>query len=729
MIEVELPDGTIVEFPAGTTQDVMRQALSKLPQAAAPQTARQRFEEQGFTDVAGRLNDGVIMRNPTSGEQVYTSPGYNTSDPAEVKRLAKGAKPAETFWDGVAIDQNPVAARGLKALEGVPFVGSYADEAIGAMFGDQARDAARLSSKAMDREKPWQSAGLQLAGGVAATVPALMAAAPSMAANSLGGNMARGAGLGAAEGAVRGFGRGEGGAGNRLGTAGIDAGIGAAIGGAIPAIAHGVGAAYGGARNWLAERAGIGRVADDLGISRGAGRLASDVIGMDDPQQMRAALAAAGPDGMLADAGPSVQGALDAVIQSPGEGARMALGRIDDRATAAGQRLTDQLDQALGAPAGIESAKSAVRTGTKAARKSAYDAAYAQPIDYGSGAVGERLLGLQDRLPGKAISYANELMRLNGEQSGQIMASIADDGAVAFQRLPDVRQWDYIKQALDQLAESGDGAGALGGQTRLGSAYQGLARQVRDNLADAVPEYRAALDTAVDAIGRVKAVDIGVDLLNSKTTRERAADAISGMTGPELAAVKQGVRQQIDDMVANVRAVATDPNIDAREAYTAWTRISSTSAKDKMEMLLGPDWPALRDQLDTAGRAIGLRSRVASNSRTFSRQQFNELLDAAHEVGAIRKGEPINSAREVWQRAMGATQSQIQNAKAGDRAGLADLLTRRGGDGLLSMFEDARTAHPIIPDRGRGLIDMILGGGAASAPTLGNELHKRLLPR
>ena len=74
----------------------------------------------------------------------------------------------------------------------MPFIGTYADEAVGAVYGDQARDAWRATSKAMDQEKPWQSAGLQLAGGITATVPALMAAGPGIAAESLGGNMLRG---------------------------------------------------------------------------------------------------------------------------------------------------------------------------------------------------------------------------------------------------------------------------------------------------------------------------------------------------------------------------------------------------------------------------------------------------------------------------------------------------------------------------------------------------------
>lgn len=688
-------------------------------------------EEGGRKAIATTPDGGTVWEMP-DGTRAFSSPSYATNDPAKIAEIMEGATAAEMaqgYVDQAALDAAPVSARAIKAVEGVPGLGSYGDEAVGAVFGDDARDAWRMTSGAMDREHPWQSLGLGVAGGLAATAPVLMAAGPSVAGNSLARNMALGAGAGATEGAVRGFGAGEGGAQDRFGRGLVDALIGGTIGAAIPAVAHGVGAAYGGARNWWAERQGVGNVADQLGISRPAGRLASDVLGTDDPQRMQAALSAAGPDAMLADAGPTARGALDTVIQSPGEGARTALTRIDDRAAAAGQRVTGALDQTLGAPAGIEAVKEGVRTGTSAARRTAYDAAYAVPIDYSTGAAGDRLLALQDRLPAKAIAYANELMRLSGDQSSQILAQVADDGAVTFSRLPDVRQWDYIKQALGQLAESGEGAGALGGQTRLGSAYQGLARDVRDLLAEAVPEYRTALDTATDAIGRVKAVDTGAKLLGSGVTREQAARAIDGMTAPELAAVKQGVRQSIDDMLASVRAVATDPNLDVREAYKAWTQLSSRAAQDKMAMLLGDEWPALQQALAEAGSALGLRASVAANSRTHARGIFNEMFNAAYEPSALAKGEPLGSAKEVWQRAMGATQSQIQAARAADRAGLADLLTRPNPTGILQMFEDARKAHPILPGRGQGLIGLIMGGGAGAAPTLGSELSRRLFPQ
>jgi len=672
--------------------------------------------------------DGGTIWELSDGQRVFSSPNYSTSDPDQVAKLMEGATPSDVSksgWNEAIIDQNPVAARAAKAVEGVPFIGTYADEAVGAVYGDQARDAWRATSKAMDQEKPWQSAGLQLAGGITATVPALMAAGPGIAAESLGGNMLRGAGLGAVEGAVRGFGRGAGGAENRVGTSAIDAGMGAVVGAAIPAAALGAGALYRTGRNALAEYRGIGQVADDLGISRRAGRLLSDTLEMDDAARMRNALNQAGPDAMLAEAGPTARNALDFVTQSPGEGARTALSRLDDRAGAAGKRLTAALNDAMGAPEGLSAVQGAIRQGTAGARSAAYDAAYSKPIDYASEA-GMRLEGLLRRVPGKAIQDANRLMQLDGDTSRQILASIADDGSVTFRQMPDVRQWDYIKRALDQAAASGEGQGALGGQTPMGRAYQGLARTIRDTVADAVPEYRTALDTAADAIGRIQGVEFGAGMLDAKVTREKVADFLQGATGAERAAIKQGVRQQIDDAVANVRAIATDPNMEAREAYKAYTMLTSRSSQDKMKMLLGDEWPAVKRSIDETASALGLRAGIGGNSKTAQRGELRQMIEDSLAPNAFRRGEPTTTAKGIWQQFTGAAPAQLQRARASVRNELADVLTRPNALATLNALEAARTAFPILPGAGHGVANALAGLGAGAAPTLGNALRMQL---
>lgn len=699
-------------------------------------SARQQYEEIGYTAVVARANDGYILRNPETGEQVYTSPGYNTSDPVEVAKLLEGATPAETFFDDTTIAARPIASRAAKAFEGTPFIGTYGDEIAGALYGDHARDAWRQASGAMDREKPIESTGLQIGGGLLSAIPALMAAGPSMAANSLSGNMVRGAGLGLLEGLTRGFGRGEDGAQDRFETAAVDGGIGAAVGGALPVAAHGVGALWRLGRNAVNEMRGIGRVAKDLDIDRGTARLLSDTLNLDDPARMRDALAQGGADAMLADAGPTAQGALDVAIQSPGEGARTAINRIDNRASRAGQRLTDVLDQTLtDTSVGNQSSRQFsdtarmqgdIRQATAPTRKAVYDRAYEQPIDYSSPQGTALLNRITPRIPQEAIGYANKLMRLRGEKSQQIMANIADDGTVTFTNPPDVRQWDYIKQALDGLAESGDGAGALGGQTRLGAGYQGLAREIRGTLGEAVPEYDYAVNTAGDIIGEIQALKAGENLLRPGVTRAEAEAALDGMTDASKRAVKRGLRQNIDDTLANVKAVATDQNVDIRETYKAYTSLSSRASRDKMQMLLGDDWPSLERALDDAASALGLRARVATNSRTFGRQQFDQMLDESTDPGAIRRGEPLGTARDVWQRFTRSTPDQVRRARAGIRDELADVLTRPEATGLLDAIEAARSAYPALPSAGQGLLNAIMALGASTSPTSGSELRKQL---
>ena len=331
-------------------------------------------------------------------------------------------------------------------------------------------------------------------------------------------------------------------------------------------------------------------------------------------------------------------------------------------------------------------------------------------------------MALQRRIPGQAIRYANELMRTRGEQSAQIMAQIADDGAVTFSRLPDVRQWDYIKQAIDHMAETGEGAGALGGQTRMGAAYQGVSRAIRDALKDAVPEYGKALETATDAISQRKGVQFGYEMLRSGTTREAVLDAVKGTTGPEKAAMRQGLRSYIDDTLANVRMVASDQNMDAREAQKALGELTSRAAKVKLRTLLGKDADGVFSAIDEAAQALGLRANVAVNSRTAARQAFQQAIDAEAAPGVIgiaAQARPVAAGRRVIQGLTGATPEAIARRSERVRGQVADVLTRSGaGPTILRAIEQAGNANLPSMTAGRGLTSLLnLGGFSALPPT------------
>ncbi|MCZ4089323.1 hypothetical protein [Sinorhizobium psoraleae] len=161
-------------------------------------------------------------------------------------------------------------------------------------------------------------------------------------------------------------------------------------------------------------------------------------------------------------------------------------------------------------------AREGIRTGTQGARGDAYRIAYEQPINYADprGQAIEQVI--KTRVPQSAINEANALMRVEGASSKQILARVADDGTVTFEQLPDVQQLDYITRGLNEAAKKGEAAGAMGGQTALGRAYEGLSREIRSTLRDLVPEYGQALDVAADAIGQSKAVELGSKALSRR---------------------------------------------------------------------------------------------------------------------------------------------------------------------------------------------------------------------
>ena len=629
--------------------------------------------------------------------------------------MKSGRQPGEPYDPGV------FGAYMGNLAPGLTFGG--ADEiaaGIGSLFEDRSYDEILASLRAQDRQTEAQHPYASLAGKVTgALVPGGLVSKAVSAARTLPGMMAQGFGWGAAGGATQGFLEGEGGAENRLAGAGWGGLIGGGLGAAVPLVGAGLKEAWRAGSDML-NRSRIGStVGREFGVSNATGRVLSDLVGQDDPAAMRAALSRGGPGAMLADVSPQATGALDMAMRSPIPAARAAGKAVEDRAAAAYDDVTRVMDDAMGAPTGIRTAQDAIVTGSAPARKAAYDAAYAAPIDYSAPAGAQLLDDLGPRIPGEAIGYANRLMRARGEKSAQIMAKIADDGTVVFTSPPDVRQWDYIKQGLDMLAETGDGAGALGGQTRLGSAYQGLAREVRDAVSELVPEYKAALSVASDAISERNAVDFGSKLLRTATTPEMARDAIEGATAAELAAMRKGVRSQIQNVLGDVRKVASDQNLDARAVSKAFSDLSSENAQAKMAMLMGDGWPALKAELDKAGVALGLRARTSANSATFGRGAAEAAITDEITPGALRSGKPLQAIKNFMASAMGASPDAIRRMRDEVKGELAGVLTRQGNaeqslDGILAALAGNPT-NPLAGTIPRTMLETLLLGNTGNA--------------
>lgn len=648
-IEVDLPDGSVAEFPDGTSPEVMKGALQKRFAAKVnPQT-----NQPG--DVPAYVPPGVEGYDQKTGEvQKYGGLGS----------AGMGAADTATFGAG---DE---AAAGL---------GTLIDMLPGGKGASYSQNLAEIrgNQNQAQRDNPKSYLAGQVAGGVAQG----LVAGPGVAANAptLMGRVAGGAVTGGGMGGLYGLGSGEG-VGGRLYEGAKDALIGGAVGGALPVVAKGASSVYSSIADALSGNA----AAKGAGTSPEVLRMLGNVLDADGTRGPvgQANMARAGADAMLADAGPNAKAILDTAIQRGGPGGVAARDAIAARTGNASSAISDALNANLGAPEGVTAARTAIREASAPARSVAYKAAYEAPIDYS--AEGARAIEdiVKTRVPKSAIDEANALMRAEGNSSKQILAKVADDGSVMFEKLPDVRQLDYITRGLNEVADQADGAGKLGGQTAKGRAYGNLAQELRGYLKDLVPEYGQALETAADPIRRSKAVELGSKLFSSATTRDQVDEAVRGMTQAEKDAVAQGVRSRLDDAMANVARTVQDGDTPAREAIKAIRDLSSRANREKLEAVIGKTKAdALFSEVDRAASSFDLKASIADNSKTFARQTTAAKVAQMTEPGAIGQalqGKPLKAGQRIAQALTGQTPENITAKQDAVYSQLADVLTRPG---------------------------------------------------
>jgi hypothetical protein len=416
-------------------------------------------------------------------------------------------------------------------------------------------------------------------------------------------------------------------------------------------------------------------------LLRGFG--SDDALG---PNGMRTLQAGDGSTVMLVDASPSSVGTLDAAIARGGPGAKAARNAVEARATEANTTINTALDDTLGVPRGIKSTETELRDGTAAARETTYNRAYSRPIDYASGQ-GRRIETLVGRVPKDIVDAANRQMIVEGHASSQILAKVADDGTVTFFRQPDVRQIDYITRALNSAAHATVGEGKLGGMTDYGSALGNLGRQLRDVTRSAVPEYDVALRTAAHPIQQREALRFGGQLMSANMPRDEAREVIKGFTKPQMEMVRQGVRSHIDEVLANVKEIISNPNLEAQEALRALRDLSSRAARDKIRMVLDDDTAANRlfGEMAKAQKALELRANVAKNSQTYGRTDadlaIKEQIDSGA-GGALLRGEPLNASKRVVQNLTGRTPAGERAMSDKVWAEIANTLTLRDNEAI-----------------------------------------------
>jgi len=145
MVERTYPvtvNGMQFEVRASSPQEAARKA-----QEIDPSTTPRVIARDGSTRVLERPN----------GQRYLVSPGFSSMDPQRVEQALSGMTGGEISRQAIdqsIIAQAPFAARAGEVARGIPFVGSYLDELMGAVRGPKAAASARMATGAMQRERP-----------------------------------------------------------------------------------------------------------------------------------------------------------------------------------------------------------------------------------------------------------------------------------------------------------------------------------------------------------------------------------------------------------------------------------------------------------------------------------------------------------------------------------------------------------------------------------------------
>lgn len=712
-VEVTLPDGTVLEFPEGMSQDDMRGAINRLTAQMPDRFAQMR-------DRIAAAKSGALRPSPES--------------------LDRAAKADQIAEDQMTLGSLPTGfATSAKVVQGIPFLGQYVDEAMGAINGDQAAEMVRGAQGAMDRQHPNIATAAQIGGGFLGTIAGggLIGKAVGMVpqVGGLAGKAAvagvAGGALGATEGAVSGYGAGN--DGDRAASAATGAKIGGGLGFALGAAAP---LAFAGIRSIAGAIKGrdVSTIARTLGINEGAARVVRDTLAADDYAAATAALKRAGGGAMLADAGEATGQLLDTAASTGGKALVTARSAVNSRATASATRLGQVLDGILGKAEGVRAVGRDIATRTATMRQKAYDFAYGQAIDYAA-PQGTAIEGVLARIPSKtlsaAINEANDAMRASGTKNAQILADIAADGSVTFREMPNVQQLDEIKKALDALAR--DATDAITGKiSSSGLRNKSLAADLRAAIADAVPAYNTAVRLGGDKIAEENAANLGRTALGTSVTRETVADGMASASREAKAAAKRGLRSYIDETLANVKTSLTGPDEAVAEARRALREMTSRASREKIVAILGQGpGGTLFKAMDEMAAHLELQANMAANSKTAFRAAGKEAIDMVAEpnaMGSLLQGDVGQATRKVIQFFTGNTgQAQVAQ-KQQIYAEIADALTRIRGaqaDAALATVQRAIAGQSVSTADATRIAKALTAGLSLGAYQLG----KQFLPK
>jgi hypothetical protein len=543
---IQAPDGSIIEFPAGMSDDEISAVMRR---------------EFGGPDASQSRIDGAFQAGSEEPAQPPSAPTVGRG-----RAFLEGVADAATFGFGdeigAALDLSPSALFGPNAW------GEY----------QQNLERRRQSLQGAQEQRP----GYSIAGGVGGAV----LTAPMLPI----GNVARGAGMGArtlagiksgaAYGGGYGLGSGEG-LFDRAGGAVEGAAYGAGAGAAAPLAVRGVQAAGRGARkaggNIAAQFRGAFAPEREARRTLGMAQRADDFLPQDRLTAADEALAVQHGQPVLNidRGGETVRGAARAAANLSPPGRALMQQTISDRYASQGDRTIDAIRRIVGGATTTDNRQILYRQ-ARAANEPAYLRAYNAPGAQAMWDEGFEQMAsapvVQDAIRKVTITSRNRAA-LEGYRPPLANPFHVDrtTGMLSLKQLPDggvmkpsLEFWDKVKQNLDSVG------------TREARDF---ARVLREHLDDLVPEYRSARGGAAQFFGANDALEAGEQFVASRMGNDEARIAIQKMNAAEKTLFAEGFA---DSLVRRISEVSNRRDV-IDSAF-----IRTRASVERIELALGP---------------------------------------------------------------------------------------------------------------------------------------------
>lgn len=613
MIEVELPDGTVVEFPEGTTQEAMMTALAGLgyAQPAPRQETPEEAQIKALTDqakaayAAGDDAEGkrlLVEASRLSADSGMAPEGF-TADPRTGGMVDLRSDP--TIPDG------GLTSFGVGAMQGLGY--NFGDEVIGGIAAATGGDARFATERAreMDRraqENPVAYYGGMIPGAVATSLSAgkALGLGPAMQ-GTLGQRTLAGGGLGMMEGALAGAGGGET-TQQRIRQAITYGGIGLGVGSIAPSAVAGIGQAFDGIGGVAAS---MRTAPSEIRASRALEQaLRRSGMSADEVQQAIARAASEGqPQFAVADAlGRPGQRLLGSTYRTADDAQGEIIDFLTSRNAAQPERLSGFVDEAF--DLGGQTAKAA-RNAVVSARDDAADLSFGamrssgNPVD-----IRNVLAEIDTRVAPFAEANIDSPTRRALEGLRRQLAGQGDDASY---ELSDFGKVFAIRKELRDTISSlyREGKSELAGELKA-------IRAAMDNAMQSADEgYRSAMDDFATQSRIADAFDVGGQMTRPSA---RAADNITtfqGMTPEQQAAARAGYG---DRLLARIEGAAGE-NVNRARALN-----SPKVAQEAGAMATDP--ALFANRLGRENTMFETSRRVLGGSETAERLADDATLDA-----------------------------------------------------------------------------------------------------